>query len=133
MPQLSQPEDTKMDAALQEIYSNFNDWEKEQMNKKRKAAKILTEEKTKAFLKAFGAQASSEPTLMDILPGLSSKYQLTNAFHAWISQHIDRISASRVDKYQLAKKVTILKENDKDSLSFLQEWKMLRIHLKIVI
>lgn len=130
MPSLSQPEPPKMDAALEAIFENYNQFEREKMEKQRDAAKILTEEKTKTFLKVFSDQATSDPLLIGMLPGSSSKDQLTNAFHAWISKNVDRILSSGVDRYELATKASELKGNEVDTMIFLQEWKMIRMLFK---
>ena len=127
MPQLSRVEEPKMDQALQAMWSNFNDFEKEQMEKKKDTAQILTQEKTKAFLRVLSDQISSKPDLIGMIPGLSNKDQLTNAFHGWLSKHMSKILASGVNRRQMVRQITLLKGDNVESMLFLQEWKVLRI------
>lgn len=131
MPPLSQQTmEPKIDATLEEIHQNFNDFEREQLEKKRDTAQVLMEVKTKAFLNVVARELSVKPQLIGLLPGLHLKHQLMCAFHTWIANNIERILEFGYDKKMLCTHLSILKGDVEDSLLFLQQWKLQRIMFK---
>ena len=129
MPPLSsqQTMEPKIDATLEEIHQNFNDFEREQLEKKRDTAQLLTQVKTKAFLNMVSEELSTKPQIIGMLPGLQLKHQLLCAFHGWISNNIDRILQIGYNKSNLCQKLSFLKGDNEDTLIFLQQWKLQRI------
>ena len=126
MPPLSQQTvEPKIDATLEEMHQNYNDFEREQLEKKRDTAQILTEVKTKAFLNMVAQEMASKPQLIGILPGLKLKQQLLCAFHGWIYKNIERILEIGYEKKTLCIYLSMLKGDDDDETSiFLQQWKL---------
>ena len=131
MPPLSQQTmEPKIDATLEEIHQNFNDFEREQLEKKRDTAQILTEVKTKVFLNIIAQEMASKPQLIGMLPGLQLKHQLLCAFHGWISNNIERIFEFGYDKKALCLHLSMLKGDNEATSTFLQQWKLYMIIFK---
>ena len=131
MPPLSQQTvEPKLDATLDALHQNFNEIEREQLDKKRETTQILTEVKTKAFLNVVAQEMSMKPQLIGLLPGLHLKHQLLCAFHSWIANNIQRITEIGYDKKILSLRLSILKGDVEDTALFLQQWKMQRIIFK---
>ena len=131
MPPLSQQTvEPKIDATLEEIHQNFNDFEREQLEKKKDTAQILMEVKTKAFLNMVAQEMISKPQIIGMLPGLQLKQQLLCAFHGWISNNIERILELGYDKKALCLHLSMLKGDIQDTMLFLQQWKLQLIILK---
>ena len=117
----------KIDATLEQIHQNYSEFEKEQMDKKRDVANILTKEKTKAFLTMVTEQMSSKPEIIGMIPGLPLKQQLLVGFNAWISYNQARIIGLGYNKSILCQQLAFLKGDTADTMLFLQHWKMQRI------
>ena len=114
----------KIDATLNKMHQNFNDFEREQLEKKRDTAQILTEVKTKAFLNMVAQEMASKPQLIGMLPGLQLKQQLLCAFHGWISNNIERILEIGYEKKTLCLHLSMLKGDNEETSIFLQQWKL---------
>jgi len=128
MPELSEIiTEPKIDTTLEQLHQNYSDFEREQMDKKKDVANILTKEKTKAFLIEMADQMTTKPSLIGMMPGLNLKHQLLIGFQSWISQNINKIMEFGYNKNLLTQKLAMIKGDNTETLLFLQHWKMRRI------
>ena len=131
MPELSQATqivtEPKLDVALEQVYQNFNEFEREQLEKKKDTAIILTKQKTKAFLEMVTDEISNKPQLLGFLPGVTLQDQLIIGFQTWIFDNLNKIIQHGYNKQKLVQQLSVLKGANVGSLLFLQQWKLQRI------
>ena len=130
MPELSQVTTTnepKIDLALQQLHENFTELEREQLEKKKDTANIITQEKTKAFLHVLKEQMSSKPYLLGILPGIKYSDQLLIGFETWIFDNLNKIIQQGYNKNKLVQIFSLLKGQNVETILFLKQWKIQRI------
>lgn len=131
-PSVTQPpkmELSAVDNALTELNQSLTDIEKEQIEKKRSLARVLSIEKTTSCIQAYKEQFVSKPELLGIFPTVSLQEQLTAGFDLWMNEHKIKV-LQKVENINLfIQQLCSLRNDDTDGnwVAFLQQWKLVRM------
>lgn len=120
-------EETTLHSALNQLNQNLNDFEQEQLQKKKTLATEITKEKTKTFINIVQNEFTEKPELLGIFPNSSLEDHLTAGFDLWLSNNKEKIRELVPDQNMLVEQLSILRSDHPDWIAFLHKWKLRRI------
>lgn len=125
IPKMENP--SAMDTALNQLSGGWTQYEKEQLEKKKKETRELFQEKINTVQGHTASMYRNQPELIGTMAGSNLDDQLNIAFDFWISDNLQNIKQKVYTLHDFTEQVSAARERKEEWTAFLQRWKLTRI------